>query len=113
LVTRAGAQKYFAHWKSRIDVPIDNAIGEIPGVRLLRVKPEIATFEILRAWDSDIINTNNPLAKLLDYIPYGENMTLGFFMFYPGNGRPRKIDEWFLFLSFVLLVSFLLIKKLQ
>jgi len=111
LVTRAGAQIYFAHWKNRLDVPIDNAIGETPGVRLLLVKPEIATFERLRAWDSDIINTKNPLAKLLDYIPYGENMTVGFFMFYPGNGgRPRKIDVW---LPFVLLVSLLLIKKLQ
>jgi len=111
LVTRAGAQKYFAHWKNRLDVPIDNAIGETPGVRLLRVKPEIATFERLRAQDSDIINTKNPFAKLLDYIPFGENMTLGFFMFYPGiGGRPRNIDVSF---PFVLLVSLLLIKKLQ
>jgi len=113
LVTRAGAQKYFAHWKNRIDVAVDMAIGETPGVRLVHVKPEIATFERLRAWESDIINTNNPLAKLLDYIPYGENTTLGWVMFYPGNGRPRKIDGLFLFLSFVLLVSLLLIKKLQ
>jgi GR25 family glycosyltransferase involved in LPS biosynthesis len=43
LVTRAGARKYFAHWKNRIDVAVDKAIG----VRLLRVKPELATVERL------------------------------------------------------------------
>jgi len=84
LVTRAGAQKYFAHWKNRIDVAIDKAIGETSGVRLLRVKPELATFEILKAWDSDIVNTNNPFAKLLDHVPFDENRTLGYVMFYPG-----------------------------
>jgi GR25 family glycosyltransferase involved in LPS biosynthesis len=109
LVTRAGAQKYFTHWKNRIDVPIDNAIGEIPGVRLLRVKPELATVERLRAWDSDIINTNNPFAKLLDYVPFDENKTLGYVIFYPHNGQLSKFDVSF---PFVLLVILLLIKKL-
>jgi len=83
LVTRAGAHKYFAHWKNRLDVPIDNAIGETPGVRLLRVKPELSSFEKLRACDSDIVNTNNPFAKLLDHVPFDENKTLGYVMFYP------------------------------
>ena len=80
LVTRAGARKYFAHWKNRIDVAVDKAIGETPGVRLLRVKPELATVETLRACDSDIVNTNNPIAKLL----FDENKTLGYVLFYPG-----------------------------
>ena len=84
LVTRAGARKYFAHWKNRIDVAVDKAIGETPGVRLLRVKPELATVETLRACDSDIVNTNNPIAKLLDHVLFDENKTLGYVLFYPG-----------------------------
>ena len=84
LVTRQGAEKYFAHWKNRIDVAVDKAIGETPGVNLMRVKPELATFETLRATESDIIHTNNPLAKLLDLVPFDENRTLGYVLFYPG-----------------------------
>lgn len=84
LVTRHGARKYFAHWKNRIDVAVDKAIGETPGVNLMRVKPELATFETLRASDSDIIHTTNPLAGILDHVPFDENRTLGYVLFYPG-----------------------------
>lgn len=84
LVTRQGAEKYFAHWKNRIDVAVDKAIGETPGVNLMRVKPELATFELLRATDSDIIHTNNPIADILDNVPFDENRTLGYVLFYPG-----------------------------
>ena len=84
LVTRNGARKYFAHWKNRIDVALDIAIGKTPGVNMMRVNPELATFEKLRATDSDIVNTNNPIAALLDYIPFDENRTLGYVLFYPG-----------------------------
>ena len=91
LVTRNGAKKFFAHWKNRINVAVDKAIGETPGLNLMRVKPELATFEKLRATDSDIVNTNNPFANLLDYVPYNEHMTLGYALFYPHNDV-RKID---------------------
>jgi len=107
LVTRAGAQKFFAYWKNRLDVAIDKAIGETPGVRLLRVKPELATFEKLRACDSDIVNTNTPLAKLLDHIPFDENRTLGYVIFYPGHNERSQFDVWFP----IILVSLLLIKQ--
>ena len=106
LVTRAGAQKFFNHWRNRIDVPIDNAIGETPGVNLIRVNPELATFETLRATESDIAHTNDPLAKLLDYVPFQENKTLGYVMYYPHNGV-MKIE----LLLPILLLCLLIVKK--
>lgn len=103
LVTRNGARKYFAHWKNRIDVAVDKAIGETSGVNLMRVKPELATFETLRATDSDIIHTTNPLAALLDRVPFDENRTLGYVMFYPGY------YDLNLFHLFVVLIFFTLL----
>ena len=83
LVTRSGAQKYLSYWKNRIDVAVDQAIGQTPNLRLMRVKPEIASFEKLTASNSDIVNTNNPLTRLFDHIPCGKNKTLGYDLFYP------------------------------
>lgn len=105
LVTRQGAAKFFAHWKNRIDVPIDNAIGETPGLRLAHSKVPCATFEKLRATDSDIAHTNDLFAKLLDQVPFQENKTLGYVLFYPHNGV-RKID-----LVLPILLLFLLLVK--
>ncbi len=86
-----------------IDVAVDKAIGETPGVNLMRVKPELATFETLRAIDSDIIHTTNPLAMLMDNVPFDENRTLGYVMFYPGY------YDLNLFYLFVVLILFTLI----
>lgn len=91
LVTRKGAEKFFNHWRNRIDVPIDNAIGETPGLHLAHTRIPCATYETLRATDSDITHTDDPLAKLLDLVPFGENKTLGYVLYYPHNGV-RKID---------------------
>lgn len=82
---------------------VDKAIGETPGVNLMRVKPELATFETLRATDSDIIHTTNPLAAMLDNVPFDENRTLGYVMFYPGY------YDLNLFHLFVVLILFTLI----
>ena len=106
LVTRRGAQKFFAHWNHRIDVPIDNAIGETPGLHLAHTRIPCATFEKLRASDSDIAHTNDPLAKLLDYVPFGHNKTLGYVLYYPHNGV-MKIE----ILLPILLLCLLILKK--
>lgn len=106
LVTRQGADKFVAHWQNRIDVPIDIAIGETPGLRLAHTRIPCATFETLRATDSDISRTSDPLAKLLDLVPFGENKTLGYVLFYPHNGV-RKIE---LLLPIVLLCLLIISK---
>ena len=107
LVTRQGAAKFVAHWKNRIDVPIDTAIGETPGLRLAHSRVPCATFETLRAINSDIAHTNDLFAKLLDQVPFQENKTLGYVLFYPHNGV-RKIE---LVLP-ILLLLLLLVKRI-
>lgn len=106
LVTRQGAQKFFNHWRNRIDVPIDNAIGKTPGLHLAHTRIPCATFEKLRATDSDIAHTNDPLANLLDYVPFGHDKTLGYVLYYPHNGV-MKIE----ILLPILLLCLLILKK--
>ena len=86
LVTRQGAQKFFNHWKTRIDVPIDNAIGETPNLHLAHTRIPCATSENRTACTSDITNTRNKLACALDIIPLYDDKTLGYFLFYPYFG---------------------------
>ena len=108
LVTRAGARKYLAHWKNQIDVPIDNAIGEIPGVHIVHTKVTCATSEKRAACTSDITNTRNQLACILDNIPLYDNKTLGYFLFYPYFGYFNIHD-----ISMVAIISLLFTIKLK
>ena len=108
LVTRAGARKFFAHWKNRIDVPIDNAIGETPGLRIVHTKVTCATSEKRAACTSDITNTRNQLACLLDNIPLYDDKTLGYFLFYPYFGYFNIHD-----ISMMAIISILFTIKLK
>lgn len=106
LVTRQGAEKFAAHWKNRIDVPIDTAIGETPGLRLAHSRVPCATSEKRTACTSDITNTRNKLACALDRIPLYNDKTLGYFLFYPYFGYFNIHD-----VLLVAIIMLLVIKK--